>query len=146
MINGFTGKYFFLSNFYNAKVTYNGLTFLNSEAAFHSAKVDPLNFVDREKFTKLNPSEAKQLGRRIKLRPDWEDIKIDVMTEVVRAKFAQNPDLQNKLICTYPEELVEVNTWGDVFWGYVDGVGGKNHLGIILMDLRQELINKINMK
>ena len=66
MINNFKGKYYFLSNFYEAPFTWNGLTYLNNEAAFQSAKT----FYDRERFTNLDPSSAKRLGRRVQLRDD----------------------------------------------------------------------------
>ena len=75
MINEFRGKYYFLSNFYSSPVTYEGLTYLNNEAAFQSVKT----FSDRECFTNLDPSSAKKLGRRVQLRSDWEDVKYNVM-------------------------------------------------------------------
>ena len=38
MIAGFRDDFRFLSNFYNAPVTYNGVTYKNSKAAFQAAK------------------------------------------------------------------------------------------------------------
>lgn len=38
MINEFRGKYYFLSNFFNAPVTYDGITYQNNEAAFSISK------------------------------------------------------------------------------------------------------------
>ena len=35
-ISEFKGPYYFLSNFYPAKVTYNGVTYRNAEAAFQA--------------------------------------------------------------------------------------------------------------
>ena len=50
-IDSFTGKYYFLSNFYNADVWYNGYTFKNNEAAFQAMKCP-----ERIKeFVNLNP-------------------------------------------------------------------------------------------
>ena len=49
MINEFRGKYYFLSNFYNTPVTWDGITYQNNEAAFQSAKV--LDKSVREKFS-----------------------------------------------------------------------------------------------
>ena len=89
-------------------------------------------------LTKLNPSEAKRLGRRVRLRSDWEQVKYDVMLDVVRAKFNQHPDLAQKLLATGDEELVEGNDWGDTYWGVCNG-RGKNMLGKILMRVRAEL-------
>ena len=89
-------------------------------------------------LTKLNPSEAKRLGRRVRLRSGWEQVKYDVMLDVVRAKFNQHPDLAQKLLATGDEELVEGNDWSDTYWGVCNG-RGKNMLGKILMRVRAEL-------
>lgn len=137
MINEFRGKYYFLSNFYEAPVTWNGLTYLNNEAAFQSAKT----FSDRECFTNLDPSSAKKLGRKVQLRSDWENVKNDVMYEICKAKFSQNTELKNRLLLTGNEHLEEGNTWGDKIWGTVNGIG-ENRLGKILMRIREELRNE----
>jgi hypothetical protein len=60
------------------------------------------------------------------------------MKELVRAKFTQHWDLKQKLLETGDEELIEGNTWGDTFWGVFNGTG-KNILGQILMEVRNEL-------
>lgn len=133
-ITSFKRKYFFLSNFYSAPVIYKDFRFENNEAAFQSTKCPER----MSEFCGLNPQRAKQLGRRVKLRPDWESVKFDVMYEVCLAKFSQHPDLRAKLITTGDAELVEGNTWGDRVWGVCGGVG-ENHLGKILMRIRKEL-------
>lgn len=135
MINSFKGKYYFLSNFYSAPVTYDGLTFQNNEAAFQAAKCIKPEL--RKQFVNLNPSEAKRSGRRVKLRSDWEQVKVQIMKEICKAKFDQNEALRQQLIATGKETLEEGNTWGDRIWGTVNGVG-QNHLGKILMEIRKE--------
>lgn len=139
MINEFRGENYFLSNFYESPVSYKGLTYKNNEAAFQAQKC--IKDDEKKLFTDLNPSEAKKLGRKIPLRKDWEDIKINVMRDIVRAKFDQNEDLAEKLISTGDEYLEEGNTWGDKIWGTVNGKGA-NNLGRILMEIREELIRK----
>ena len=67
-INSFRGNYYFLSNFYECPVTYNGLTYRNNEAAFQAQKC--INLKDREQFCNINASEAKKLGRIIHLRKE----------------------------------------------------------------------------
>ena len=135
-INSFRGHYFFLSNFYMAPITFNGVTYTNSEAAFQAQKCR--NYENRTQFANLKPSDAKHLGRRIDLRDDWEDVKIDIMHDVIWAKFTQNPELKEKLLATGDAFLEEGNTWGDRTWGTVNG-NGHNYLGKILMDVRKEL-------
>lgn len=71
------------------------------------------------------------------LRPDWEYIRVDVMTELVRKKFSQEP-LRSQLIATGDAELIEGNWWNDTFWGVCNGVG-ENNLGKILMKVRDEI-------
>lgn len=137
IIDNFRGKYYFLSNFFSAKVKYEGITYLNNEAAFQAAKL--LN--GREIFKDLNPSEAKKLGRKVSLRPDWEEVKTQVMFDICYAKFKQHPELMKLLLETKNKELVEGNTWGDKIWGVCNGVG-ENRLGRILMLIRDSEICK----
>jgi ribA/ribD-fused uncharacterized protein len=140
MINEFRGKYYFLSNFYEAPVTYEGVTYTNNEAAFQSAKVTDTKI--RTKFASLNPSQAKKIGRKVNLRNDWEQIKEHVMYEICKSKFEQNNDLKVRLLEINDEYLEEGNTWGDREWGTVNGEG-KNKLGNILMKVRSELYREI---
>ena len=136
MIGEFRGKYYFLSNFSDSKIIINGITFLNGESAFHSFK----DISRQSEFANLEPSIAKRKGRHVKLRQDWEEVKDDIMYQVVKAKFQQNNDLKEKLIATGDEYLEEGNTWNDTYWGVCKG-RGKNMLGKILMRVRLELKN-----
>jgi ribA/ribD-fused uncharacterized protein len=89
-------------------------------------------------FATIKPGKAKQLGRQVKLRPDWEVVKTAIMEDVVRAKFTQNEELQEKLLATEDRLLIEGNWWKDKIWGVSNG-RGENRLGIILMNVRKEL-------
>ena len=77
------------------------------------------------------------MGRSVSLRPDWEDIKDDVMLEGLYRKFT-NDELAEWLLDTGDEELVEGNWWGDRYWGVCNGIG-QNKLGKLLMKVREEL-------
>lgn len=137
-INRFRGEYDYLSNFYEADVEYAGLTYRNAEAAFQAQKCE--SEAEKEAFCSLPSNKAKKLGRRVKLRADWEEVKDGLMLEIVRAKFRQNPGLAQKLLDTGDRKLVEGNTWHDVYWGVDLRTGqGENHLGKILMQVRSEL-------
>lgn len=129
----FKNEYFFLSNFYETPILCFGHYFANSEAAFQAMKCP-----ERAKeFCGLNPSEAKKLGRHVKLRDDWETVKNAVMYEVCKQKFLQHPNLAKKLLATGDAKLVEGNDWGDRVWGVCNGEG-ENRLGRILMLIRSE--------
>ncbi len=137
-IDSFRGEYGFLSNFYDCKVYYNGMTFKNSEAAYQAMKC--LSAEEALSFQEHSASEAKYHGQLVKLRPDWEQVKLRIMEEIVRAKFVQNVHLAKKLVATGDAELIEGNTWGDTYWGFDSRKKkGENHLGLILMKLRSEL-------
>ena len=134
MINLFRDEYFFLSNFYPVEIKLDGIVYPNAEAAFQAQKT--LDVEERRKFSMLkNPVQAKRLGRKVKLRDDWEEVKLDIMTEIVSQKFLQHPHLIEMLLQTGNEELVEGNRWGDRFWGVCKGKG-QNNLGKILMKIR----------
>ena len=137
MINKFRGANRFLSNFYETSVEWEGLIYPSSEAAFQAAKT--LDQEDRKRFQTMAPTIAKREGYKVKLRENWEDIKIDVMYQIVLAKFSQNEFLKQKLIATGREWLEEGNTWGDRTWGTVDGIGN-NYLGKVLMAVRSVLM------
>lgn len=144
MIDFFSGEHAYLSNFYERAVTYNGVTYQNSEAAFHAQKT--LNPAMRLQFADLNPSDAKKLGRKVRLRGDWESVKDNIMYEVCLCKFMQNPDLKEKLLATGDEKLEEGTYWHDNYWGNCHcekckDVVGKNRLGEILMKVREKIKN-----
>ena len=134
-IDYFREEYEFLSNFYPTKVVFDGITYYNAEAAYQAQKC--YLQADRLRFALLSADEAKRLGQKIEIRPDWDDIKYHVMEQVVYAKFAQNPTLAQDLLDTGDKPLKEGNTWGDVYWGINLRTGeGENNLGKILITLR----------
>ena len=141
-ITKFRGKNFFLSNFYNAPIKYQGLFYQNDEAAFQSAKVIGTKQENlRKTFTSLNANDAKRKGRHVLLRSDWEKVKDQVMYDIVFDKFTRNKDLKAKLLATGNAELIEGNTWHDTYWGYdFSKKRGQNKLGKILMQVRQKIL------
>lgn len=137
-IDHFRGEYAFLSNFWEVPVTYKGLTYGSNEAAFQAQKC--MTEEEKMEFIQLRPSASKKLGCRVKLRPDWEEVKVGLMEEIVRAKFTQNEELKALLLATGEANLEEGNTWHDTCWGVDAKTGeGQNHLGKILMKIRDEL-------
>lgn len=137
-IDEFRGQYYFLSNFYEDElyfIQYDGLFYNNAEAAFQSAKL--LDKVQRRQFCNLNASDAKRFGRRVQLRPDWEQVKDNIMYEIIKSKFSIK-HLREMLLATGDAILIEGNTWNDTYWGMCRGKG-KNMLGKILMRVREEL-------
>ena len=135
MIDSFTGRYDFLSNFFPCVVKYEGIPYPTSEHAFQAAKT--LDVDERwEIACAPTAGKAKRMGRKLKLRDDWDSVRIDIMEEILRIKFSV-PAFKTALLKTGDEELVEGNNWGDRFWGKVDGKG-ENWLGRLLMKIRNE--------
>ena len=136
-IKNFTNtEHRFLSNFYPCTITFMDITYPSVEHAFQASKTLDMNVV--EEIAKApTPGKAKKMGRKVKLRFDWEDVKEVFMFLLLQKKFAI-PKLQRKLLATGDAELVEGNNWGDTYWGVCKGVG-KNRLGELLMRVRQEI-------
>lgn len=141
MINSFTGVYAFLSNFYPCEIEKDGIKFPTVEHYFQACKTLDLNKC-AEIAAAATPGEAKRLGRRVKLREDWEEVKDAVMEEGLRKKF-KNPRLKAALLSTGDAYLIEGNTWHDNYWGACRCARcrnrqGQNHLGELLMKIRDE--------
>ena len=138
IITRFRGPFKFLSNLYPTPITYKGNTYCCLEAAYQAQKsLDP---AIHERFANIRlPYKARGMGQRIKtIRPDWFDIRISIMEELLYIKFS-HPQLKEWLQCTGQSKIVECNTWGDTFWGIYNGVG-ENHLGTLLMKVRDTLL------
>jgi ribA/ribD-fused uncharacterized protein len=141
-ITSFRGDNLFLSNFYVHPITMGGVKYPTLEHAFQAAKShDP---VERDLIRRAQtPGIAKQRGRAVKLRADWEKFKYEIMEKLVREKF-KDKVLSGLLLATREANIIEGNTWGDTTWGAVEQAKtgrwvGKNALGKILMKIRAEL-------
>lgn len=136
-ILGFKGPYRFLSNFWPAKVELDGLEYQTTEHAYQAAKT--LDVAERKEIREsAKPGDAKKLGKKLTMRPDWEQVKFQVMENVVRQKFTKYKDLKEMLLSTGDDYLEETNNWQDVYWGVCNGKG-QNKLGKILMKIRDEI-------
>ena len=138
----FGGRDHPFSNYYPAPATYEGLTFSTGEGAFQSAKT--LDTAVCSSFVNIDPGAAKGKGRKLALRPDWEEIKYQVMLDILYSKF-QDPILRKILLDTGEKQIIEDTTgWHDNVWGdcrcdACQGIQGKNLLGKALMSVRAEL-------
>jgi ribA/ribD-fused uncharacterized protein len=153
-IDHFAYEHDFLSNFYSVDIVYEGVGYASTEHAYQASKT-----LDREKRwifalesnPNLTAAQAKKIGRSLKLRDDWEKVKVPIMRELLLQKFSRSA-LGRKLVETGEAYLEEGNWWHDVFWGVChhrmegkvcdkpehEPYGG-NHLGYLLMDVRTHL-------
>lgn len=135
-IDSFKGPYRFLSNFYPAEVELDGVKYPSVEHAYQARKTNVR--VEREIILNAKKaSQAKALGQSVTKIEEWDEIKVDVMKELIRKKF-YNKVLRAELLDTGDAELSEGNWWNDTFWGVCKG-RGKNMLGKILMEVRKEI-------
>jgi predicted NAD-dependent protein-ADP-ribosyltransferase YbiA (DUF1768 family) len=80
----------------------------------------------------------QSLKEGVTIRPDWEQVKDDVMLKALAEKFVQNPKLAQLLLSTGQRTLVE-HTTRDSYWGDGGDGSGKNMLGKLLMKIRSSL-------
>ena len=138
-ITQFSGEYYFLSNFYPSTVELEGQIYSTVEHAYQAAKTkDKKERIEIQRA--FYPAEAKRLGRAATIRSNWDDVKLDVMRYLLEQKFAFGRIECVKLCNTLNTELVEGNTWGDTYWGVCDGEGA-NHLGKLLMEIREDRLS-----
>lgn len=141
MINSFTGRYRFLSNFWMLAFEVYlpddpTLGYPSTEHAYQAAKTNDLTL--RRDILLLSPGGSKSFGRHVKMRPDWDTAKLGIMEHLLRQKFAFTPaSLAQRLDDTGDAELIEGNTWNDTYWGVCRG-RGENHLGRLLMQIRTD--------
>lgn len=140
MIEEFSGEKCWLSNFYEVRFVWENHIWKSTEQAYQASKT-----LNSDAFSTIllcdTAGQAKRLGQSVPLRDDWDNVKLGIMREINYCKYSQNPELLKLLLATGNQELVEGNNWGDVFWGVSKGYG-HNHLGRILMSIREELGNE----
>lgn len=142
------GPYGFCSNFDTTpfQVPFLGVTVRSVEHGFNAAKTTDVLQRGRVLIA-ATPKAAKAAGRRVTLRPGWDEgLRVLVMQKLLVAKFSV-PRLNEALLDTGTTTLVETNTWHDNFWGdctCADADGrhpaclapGTNMLGELLMAVR----------
>lgn len=139
-ICNFTGENSFLSNFYWSNIEFEGEIYPTAEHLFQACKSKNGRMREWVRGA-YSPQEAKNYGRNIELREDWESVKIDVMQIVITLKFLDDK-LKAKLLETGNKKLEEGNYWHDNHWGNCTcprcySKPGKNQLGKTLMEVRE---------
>ena len=135
MINCFMHEFAFLSNYARilpeSPVTVEHLY----QAAKAACPEDAARIMSAE-----TPGDAKKMARKIKKVDNWNEIKLHIMFNLLLYKFSFAENTQ-KLLATGDEELCEGNIWHDNFWGnctceHCANKIGQNHLGKLLMKVR----------
>ncbi len=134
--------YGYLNNFDLHPISIYGDSWQTVEHAYQAQKC-----IDLDEYIEIldakTPRIARNIGQKVNIRSDWDKIKYDIMFECVFAKFTQHKDLQNLLLSTGDEEIIEDTTSSnDTYWGCGTNGDGQNNLGKILMEIRSILKNK----
>lgn len=145
--------FYVLSNFSAFRLKWDGVWFDTSEAAYHWEKFrcrldykgrcgSGENYVSVMSKILVAPSahEAFKIAETHKplVRVDWPLVKVDVMRDILRAKVEQHEYVRRKLLATGHRILIE-DSWRDDFWGWGPNKDGKNMLGKLWMEIREEL-------
>lgn len=140
-IDSFRGPNRWLSNFHEAEVVFDGVSYPTNEHAYQAQKsANPVMQKVALSFTK--PVDVMHRGRSFPPREDWENLKLDIMYRINLDKYTRHTELREKLLATADDELVEGNWWHDSLWGSCTcGTcpEGQNELGKVLMRVRAEL-------
>jgi len=145
LVDSFKGDYEKFSNFYPVVIHFEGINFPSVEHAFVAAKSTDIFF--RKRIAEL-PSEqagkAKRMGRKTKLRIDWDIVKIAYMKKFLMQKFMYD-EFRTLLLSTGDAQIIEGNYWHDNYWGdcfcpKCQDIKGKNNLGKLIMKIRSIIV------
>ena len=144
VIGFYQREFYCLDNFSSFKVEYEGYLYSSLEEAYQS-----LGFVSSapEIAEKIKRSHSAHEAQKIaydnkdKRQSNWDEVKLDVMEKLIRAKIDQNPYVKKKLLETKDYIIVE-DSPKDSFWGWGSDRNGQNNLGKLWMKLRDELKEK----
>jgi ribA/ribD-fused uncharacterized protein len=129
---------FVFHNFSSHAIKYNGITYPTAEHAFHSAKFEDEKIKEEIRNAKT-PLDVFYLGKKYKYlrKENWDDIKVNVLYEILTEKVKQHAEVIKALLNTGTEEIIEDNP-NDDFWGNGKDGKGENQTGKILMRIREE--------
>lgn len=133
----FKDEYRWLSNFTLVEVILDGVRYPSVEHAYVSAKSDNPLLKDFCKNPNNTSGQVKRKGRKFELVSNWDEIKLDVMLNLLIQKFNQEP-FKTLLKDTNNCFIQEGNNWKDEFWGVnLETSNGLNHLGNMIMRIRK---------
>ena len=140
-MDSFSGDYKKFSNFYPVVIHFEGLNFPTVEHAYVAAKSTDVLF--RKGIAELaaeHAGRAKRMGRKTRLRVDWNMVKIAYMKRFLMQKFMYD-EFRTLLLSTGDVPIIEGNYWHDNYWGdcfcpKCEDIPGKNNLGRLIMKVR----------
>lgn len=141
VIGFYPREFYCLDNFSSFKIKYDGYLYSSVEEAYQALGFrDSAPEIYHEIINCYSAHEAQKISyaNRNKRRKDWDEIKVNVMEELLRCKIEQNPYVKKKLLETKDYTIVE-DSPKDNFWGWGKDRNGNNQLGKLWMKLRDEI-------
>ena len=133
-------EFYVLSNYSSFAIYWKDRLYPTSEHAYHPEKFEDEALKGHIRLA-LSAHDSQKLAQanKHKYRSNWEEIKLGVMKEILKAKADQHPYVKKKLLETGTREIIE-DSWRDDFWGWGENKNGANHMGKLWMELRDEFI------
>jgi ribA/ribD-fused uncharacterized protein len=136
--------FYVLSNFAAFNLHWRHHTFPTSEHAYHFERFIGYGIDNIHRVAIMSANSAHAAFRyaqdhKAVQRPDWDQVKVGTMRDVLRAKVEQHEYVRRKLLATGDRELIE-DSWRDDFWGWGPNRDGQNMLGRLWMAIRDELM------
>lgn len=134
-------EFYCLSNFSAFRLTWRGMDFDTSEAAYHWEKFSRTSAPTADAiYAARSAHEAFKIAEQNaeKRRPDWMTVRVGIMKQILIAKTDEHEYVRRKLRETGVRELIE-DSWRDPFWGWGCERDGENMLGKLWMEVRKGL-------
>lgn len=138
------------SNLSRWTVTFEGVEYPTAEHAYQAGKARKESVRDWI-LSAPSPSLVAIAAHGLyywDIVPGWSKNKFHRMKNILMAKYTQHPELRELLESTGDKRLVESATVDNEVnrtWGEVNGKG-KNMLGVLLMEVREELRQTTDVK
>lgn len=144
VIDFYEREFYPLSNFSSFRLMWKDIDFDTSEAAYHWEKFCHNYIIQSEIRQARSAHDAFKIAEKNKSlrRSDWDDVKCGIMLDILRVKAEQHEYVRRKLLETGDKRLIE-GSWRDNYWGIGPNGDGRNMLGILWMQVRQEIRDEL---
>lgn len=135
----YENEFYVFSNFSAFTTQWKGKLYPTSEQAYQAERYEDESTKELIRTARsAHEAFVYAMTHKDADRKDWDDVRVSIMKDILRAKVEQHPYVKQKLLESGTKELIE-DSWRDDFWGWGPNKDGKNQLGKLWMELRSEL-------
>lgn len=139
----YENEFYVFSNYSSFAIEWKGKLYPTSEHTYHSEKFEDESLKEQVRNTRsAHDSQKFAEANKNKYRKDWNDVRLGIMKEILKAKVEQHLYVKKKLLESGDKELIE-DSWRDSFWGWGPNKDGQNQLGKLWMEVREEFKKNI---